>query len=231
MTRNLRAVLWLILALGALPCLAENLYPVDDSGMFADFGPFKASLMRAVKDRKASYVRSIVVPDTIFGYGQTTDGITAFSRLGLEDPSNPWWTIMDRILSMGGAWESRTQTMWFPYLCVSFPYARYGAKPYDSAPYVVVTGKNVNLRAGPDTDSRVLRQLSYEIVRLIKPADYPAGRPLYHLIYEPGWVRVRLEDGLTGYISTRYLYSPLAERAGFMKVGGEWKLLYFVRGD
>ena len=48
---------------------------------------------------------------------------------------------------------------------------------------------------------------------------------------ESEWTRIKLRDGRTGYISSRYVRSPIDYRAVFNKMDGRWRMTAFVAGD
>ncbi len=43
--------------------------------------------------------------------------------------------------------------------------------------------------------------------------------------------RLRLADGTAGYISSRYVRSPIDYRAYFSKEGGRWQMMMLLAGD
>mgnify|MGYP001569809104 FL=1 len=46
-----------------------------------------------------------------------------------------------------------------------------------------------------------------------------------------GWVKIKTQAGLTGYVSRRFIYSPIDYRARVVKQDGKWRLKFFVAGD
>jgi hypothetical protein len=75
--------------------------------------------------------------------------------------------------------------------------------------------------------------LSNEIVELDQ-ATFQAQlnqSPTPNLDPIEGWTPVRLFNGQRGYVYSRYVYFPLAYRAVFGKVKGNWQLMYMPGGD
>ncbi len=49
--------------------------------------------------------------------------------------------------------------------------------------------------------------------------------------YGEAFVRVRRQGGLEGWVAAGDVRSPLAYRAGFAKVNGQWRMVFLVQGD
>ena len=81
-------------------------------------------------------------------------------------------------------------------------------------------GTRVRLRAAPRLDARTKGLLDYAIVQVFGNA--PAVK---------GWRQVRLADGRTGYVSSRYVRSPIERRAIFEFKERRWWLTAYVAGD
>lgn len=46
-----------------------------------------------------------------------------------------------------------------------------------------------------------------------------------------GWRPIITPNGLRGYVSSRYSYTPSGYRALFEKIDGEWQMTAFIEGD
>jgi hypothetical protein len=69
-------------------------------------------------------------------------------------------------------------------------------------------------------DARILTALDFAIVR-----GLPVGSET------PGWRRVQLANGRTGFIASQYVRSPVDHRALFEFRDGRWWLMAYVAGD
>jgi len=122
----------------------------------------------------------------------------------------PDWAVLQRLLNKGGAWQGTAFTI--PYVFAKFP------EDLDAFDYAAVTGSGVWLRAEASATSRGQRQLNYEIVQVKNSGDE--------------WWEVTTLRGEHGYVSARYIHSPIGYRAMFQKnERGEWKLFALLEGD
>lgn len=121
----------------------------------------------------------------------------------------PDWDGLNRILAMGGAWAGAAFVL--PYVAERFP------DSLDVFDYAAITGRGVWLRAGPSPQAERLRQMSYETVRVESQ--------------DTEWWKVVTQLGESGYVSARFVYSPIGLRAIFEKRGGQWMLRALVAGD
>jgi len=78
----------------------------------------------------------------------------------------------------------------------------------------------VRVRAATVLDARIVTHVDFAIVRANRPkAD------------TPGWSGIELPDGRTGFVSSRYVRSPIDHRALFQFHDGRWWLTAYVAGD
>jgi len=130
------------------------------------------------------------------------------SDAGVEN-FHPDWPLLDRLLALGGAWAGDTFSI--PYVFARFP------DDLDAFEFAAITGQGVWLRQGPSTDTRGVSRLDYEIVHVESQGD--------------DWWSVTTLQGEHGYVSSRYIHSPVGYRAIFQKQGSEWKMIAFLAGD
>ena len=64
-----------------------------------------------------------------------------------------------------------------------------------------------------------------------KDPEFFAFRAQLQAAVASEWTRIKLRDGRTGYISSRYVRGPVGYRAIFNKVDGRWRMAAFVAGD
>jgi hypothetical protein len=120
------------------------------------------------------------------------------------------WLLLDRMLRMGGAWKAGSFSI--PYVFAKFP---DDLDPFD---YAAITGQGVWLRAEPKPDAAGVRQLSYDIVKVEDQGE--------------SWWKVETLTGERGYVSSRFIASPIGYRAIFEKSKqGTWRMTAFLAGD
>ena len=68
--------------------------------------------------------------------------------------------------------------------------------------------------------------LSYDIVKFADQSARPAGEAV-----PDGWVKIIMPAGHEGFVSSRYVRSPIDYRIAFIKKDGKWSITHFVAGD
>jgi hypothetical protein len=207
----------------AAPAAAQvgTLEPVDEAAADPSFVLFRARLLEAVATRDTAFVLAHLHPDVKVSFG-AENGVEGFRQLWLIDRAEPTlWTELARFLPFGSTYEAQptgagSETdarATVPYWFSAWP------DGFDAFEHLLVVGEDVNVRAAPGLEAPVLTQLSHAIVR----AESGFGA-------EP-WVGVELESGETGYVARPFIRSPIGYRMGFGKIGGRWRISFFVAGD
>ena len=219
----------ILLLLVNCPCDAaartRRLYPVDEGVKDASFARFRRELRAAVKRRDTQFVLRILDPAIMNSFGGNC-GVADFrEQWHPERPRSELWPTLDEILSLGGSFsvgESASccdpnatgvvREFCAPYVFSCFPDDLEGYE------YMAITGRSVRLRQKPSLRSRVIGTLTYEIVRY---SGEESGR----------WVGIVTCGGRHGYVSARYVRSPIDYRARFGQVKGHWVMKALVAGD
>ena len=209
----------LLVAVSSLHAQVGTLKPIDEAGADTSFVSFRQRLLSAIERRDTSFLLGSIDPAIRLSFGDD-NGIGRFREVWkLDSPVSPVWHVLNRILSMGGKYENRRFTA--PYVFAHWPAS------IDAFEHGAVTGTGVAVRERPNVESAVLTRLSHTIVKVDEWLNHDHdGMPLID-----GWVKVRLSDGRAGYMSGRYVYSPVGYRAMFYKTNGAWRLSLLVAGD
>lgn len=205
----------------AVPGLAQTgkLMPVDEAVRDPELFAFRARLQAALARQDAAAVLEMVDPRIKNTFGGD-DGIEAFQRLWkLKEADSRLWEELGLVLALGGSFQNADNFV-APYVFSRWP------ETVDSFQNVAVLGRNVRVRAEPRAGSPVLTALSFDLVEVSVP-----GREKMTPEQSRDWTAVKLRDGRTGYISSRYVRSPVAHRAFLTRKDGSWKLTFFVAGD
>jgi hypothetical protein len=167
----------------------------------------------AIERRDSAALLAMLDPDIKASFGGD-DGVERFSEMWrLDSPDSRLWETLSTVLALGGTF-TEPDTFTAPYAFATWP------DEIDAFENTAIVGRDVRVRAGPSLESAPLTSLSYAIVALAeRNADTDA------------WVAVRLADGRAGFVSRRYVRSPLDYRAIFQKAGDGWRLRAFVAGD
>jgi hypothetical protein len=200
------------------PCVARGaggaveriqLLPVDDAASRRDFFMFRARLQAAIARRDEAAVVAAADPGIRTSFGDD-DGIARFTAQ-LRDAGSSVWADLGAALALGGAFTAQT-TFQAPYVFARWPDAA------DSFECLAVLGDRVRVRQSADPTSAIVATTSYELVQALPERTETA-------------VRIRLASGITGYISSAFVRSPIEHRAIFEQSGGQWRLRAFVAGD
>jgi hypothetical protein len=197
----------------ASPCAAPRqvrLLPVDRADTQPEFFTFRARLQAAIARRDEAAVLAVTDPGIRTSFGDD-EGLETF-RTKLRDPHGTMWADLATALALGGTFPSPDSFV-APYVFAAWP------DGLDSFECGAVIGDRVRVRANAASDSAVVGRVSYDIVQVL-PAQQ-AGAATH----------VRLANGVTGFIASAFVRSPVDYRAIFQKTGGQWRLRAFVAGD
>lgn len=226
MKLNTRALI--AISILAISVAAQERYvkPVDEAGRDPSFAAFRTKLIAAAERRDSAYILQVVDPKIELSFGGD-HGIADFNRIWrINAKDSKFWGEFLPVIKNGGLWirnkGKRTGTFFAPYSFNGFP------EDLDAFEYAVIFGNNVNLRKTASPDGEIVGRLSYNVV---KP-HYPnfesdtarEGR-------SSDWIKVETLGGMTGYVNSAFVRSPIDYRAGFEKKRGVWKLVTFIAGD
>ena len=206
---------WILTTAGHAAAQTTKLLPVDEAAEQPGFFTFRASLLRAAESRDTAFLYSAIAPDILNSFGGN-GGLAEFKQIWRPaEPDSELWALLTDILALGGSFQGDTLFA-APYTYSAFP------EELDSFQYVVIVGANVRVRAQPNLDASVLATLSFAVVR--ETTRDPS-------VAREGWRAVELSSGRTGFVSEKYVRSPLGYRAVFERRAGVWLLRSLVAGD
>ncbi|MBX3292224.1 MAG: SH3 domain-containing protein [Acidobacteria bacterium] len=222
-------VLFVLFGLCGSALVAQERFirPVDEASKDASFLAFRNRLITAVDKKDARYIYSIVDPRIQLSFGGDA-GLATFKRVWkLERANSEFWKEFGLVIRNGGRFinePNAPKQFAAPYTYSAWP------DDLDSFEHLSIFGFDVNLRERPSTDSRVLGQLSYNVVRVDTSKSVTrkaGGRELGGFT----WYYVETLGGKKGYVSADYVRSPIDLRAGFERKRGAWRMTYFIAGD
>ena len=201
-------------ASASAPCVTGKLTlcPTDEGSGDPSFAAYRAKLVSAVEHKSEKELLPLLDPKirTNFGGGS---GIAGFQKQWkTSSPDSKLWSELSTILSMGGSFlgEER-QAFWAPYVYSKWP------DDVDAFEHVAAIRSGVPVRANAKESATVVTTIDWKIARIVGRSE--------------GWLRIRVDDGREGWVRASDVRSPLWYRAGFNKVGGEWKMTGLVAGD
>jgi hypothetical protein len=193
-----------------------RLQPIDEAPQDQSFLQFRNELISAISEKNSAFLLSVTSPTIKIGFGDNPNTVEEFARVWhLDSPDSPLWNDLGTTLGLGGTFTTKLGQKQFcaPYVSSAWP---PGA---DSFSYVAVTARNVRLRAQAEPSAQILGNLSYNVIKLL---DWNVDR---------SWAKVTTEGNETGYVSGKFVRSPIDYRAFFSQVDGKWILTAFVAGD
>jgi hypothetical protein len=193
---------------------------------------FTDHLKDAVARRDVAFIRQSLDDQAVSALDSEGSAAEFMANWQVADTSAAFWKDIDRVLRLGGTFVGGQPVEKYQFV---FPYT-YEVDLDEEADYFnvgVITGKNVNLRAAPDTKAAVVTQLTYHVVNFLTDEEG------YRIVSggdgadDPDWYKVMTADqSSTGWVSARYVYDIMGPRLFLYKTpAGAWKISCFVVGD
>lgn len=202
-----------LLATAVISAAPVQLLPVDEAAKRPEFFSFRSQLQQTIARRDAAALLAAIDPNVKNSFGGN-DGIEEFKsmwKIGQAD--SEIWAELGTVLSMGGSFFD-DHTFVAPYVFSKWP------ESLDSFEHVAVVGANVRVRSEPRMDATPLDAVSFVILPVANDAR----------VTDDGWRAVRLESKV-GFVSSRFVRSPIDYRAIFSEQSGAWRMVTFVAGD
>ena len=197
---------------------APKLLPRDEAN--ESFRQFRSGALRALASGDTTFLYGMLAPEIKSSFGGD-DSIAGFRRLWKTDePNSDVFTALIRVLMMGGQQSSDSQFT-APYVYAFWP------DSMDAFEHVAVIGDSVRVHEAPIAGSRVLGRALHSILKF---RDWK-GMPASGVAADTSWARVLLPNADSGWIRGASVYSPIGWRAMFIRRGGRWLMIFFVRGD
>jgi hypothetical protein len=191
------------------PGVAPRLQPVDEASSKAEFLQYRTRLREAVARRDLDALVEAADPDIRLGF-DASGGVSDLRKQ--FDGRSESWDRLAAVLALGGSFSSPT-SFEAPYVYAEWP------EQFDSFECAAVTGSNVRLRAAASLNAPVVASVGHAIVHVLAGND------------DEVWSNVQLSDGRSGYMSRKFVRSPVDYRALFNLSKGRWRMTAFVAGD
>lgn len=195
--------------------------PVDEGESDPSFSSFRTKLIEAAKKRDAKYVLSILDPKIKNSFGGD-NGIEEFKQdWKIDSPDSKFWKEFLAAMTNGGHMSDDKIGFSAPYLFDGLP------DDLDAFEHQVIFGKDVNLRAEPDLNSKVVGTLSYNVVT----TDYDNSVKEPNSENDFAWLKIETLGGMKGFVKAEFVRSAIDYRALFAKKDGKWTMRAFIAGD
>ncbi|HSF88149.1 MAG TPA: SH3 domain-containing protein [Saprospiraceae bacterium] len=211
-----------------------TLVPKDEAFLDTSLVTFVDRLLEAIDKRDQRFLYSVLDFD-VSGIRGEASGLSDFKQeWDADNDSSMVWLIMKRAINLGGVFLHDENDLTGRYQFV-FPYVYDLPLDIEDDYYNigVITGKNVNLRDGPDTASPIKSKLTYDVVWYLDGDQYGKTRSGANPFGDPEWYQIETYDRQQrGWVNWRYIYSPMDYRMFLFKDGkGNWKISAFLAGD
>lgn len=196
----------------AQPSPGKKLYPRDDSASVPSFAAYKRRLLGAAERGEMAVLRDAMAARIRIGFELEMTPEEAVKHLGLKD-GTPWTELRDA-LKLGAVREPAygEDTFIAPYVAA----AGTSLELED----LVITGRNVNVRAAAAADAKPIDVVSYDVVS--RGPKWPGPEP---------WEQIVTPSGKVGFVHSSFVRSVDGERFRFRRIDGEWKLASFLVGE
>lgn len=196
--------------------VGSKVTPVDEGDQDPSFAAFRTGLVQTIEKKDAPALLAVVAKDVAKSEGGG-DGMGNFVDFWQPDKAHSeiWWQLAG-VLKHGGRFNEDRSVFTAPFVYTDF---RESAKLHQEIG--VVVGTDVSVRTEPRSKAPPRARLTFEVVKLqfgespwfddADGAEYP-------------WYYVQLPNSIEGFVSGRYLRSPLDYHAVFTKRGSEWLL-------
>lgn len=183
----------------------------DEAAKDPSFASFRASLLEAAKQKDKSYLESVISQDIWTGLG-TGKGKDLFMEEWKQlRPDSPFWKRLERVLAHGSEYDEESKEFHSP--AVSF------ADNHSSLVQAIVWNRQSAIYGTANESAKLKRAVYAEQVSLLDSAE--------KLPLQKKWVKVKLQDGFSGFMKADDLYSAYDEFALFKKISGRWLLVWF----
>lgn len=187
---------------------------------------FLAALTAAAELRDTDVLVALAANDVKLGFGGE-DGAAQLRR-NLDADGSTMWADLGRVLTLGCAANSQGG--------ITMPWYFAQETSLDPFESMIVTGKNVSLRATAAADAEVLAEVSWDEVQLLQDSQ---GRTRFGGDLEDpqsGWANVRLQgaegaEPVEGFIRVSKLRSVVDYRLIASSRNGRWRITALLAGD
>lgn len=201
--------------------------PMDAAPLDTPFFVFREHLKRVVVDKDIFKLLEHVDENIKSSFGGG-DGLKSFVQMWqLDSPeqvaSSGLWATLSEVLELGGGFSSEGNYFEAPYLGPCWPQAIA-----EDVELGVIAGAGVRMRGGPGLHTRVVKNLSYDLVAYLETT--PIEETISGEVHP--WIKVKTMDGTEGFVYGKFFRSPYDFRAVFEKdEDGRWRLGVLVAGD
>lgn len=207
-----------------------KLYPKNETLQNKGLSAFEVSLRSIIEENDSTSFFNLLDEDILNGFGGS-GGVGEFKQYwNLPEGSEKLWVTLTKLLDLGGTINKDPDTgkivgATWPYTFTRFP------DDLDAYNYRVITGSGVALREQPSIDSEIIVRLSYEVLEFDYELTYENEVYPFEGEFESvEWIALKYKDQI-GYMSARYVRSPIDYRMSVFKTDMGWRITMLIAGD
>lgn len=220
---------WLLILLFAITTAVANatsplppkmrLIPVDEAAKDPSFVQFRNELKAVIARKDAAKLFHHLASDIRLSFGGSYGGPEFHKTWRPFDKDTQIWNVLSLIVDNGGKFIVPGGFA-APYAYAAFP------EDIDSFENVVVTNPQALLRERPNASARVIRELDFDILEVVKSSG-----KMQHEAGPNDWDEVKHASGQRGFVLSSDVRSPVEYRAIFEKRKGKWVIQTLIAGD
>ena len=210
---------------------ANAQFEKDASHEDLDFWKFKLQLQDYVKTKNVEGLKQLLA-DNIYqsSHDCKFDDCSKdnFIVNHFNEDAEDSWSVLASILRFGFS-KNKNQDLTGP---MSIQETTFKGPSYlneiDPDNELIVLAENVNIRRYPALDAKIIGKASYEKFECdcnVTTMDKDA----YQIADGISWIKIRLTNGQTGYVASKYTSFEMTRELTVGKVDGEWKIVSFVQ--
>jgi hypothetical protein len=189
---------------------------------------FISDLKVVISQKDGKRLLSIVDSDVKISFGGS-HGLNDFKEIWKpQNQNSEIWPLLNKLVTLGGVFMKNSgSTVRFV-----LPYVNE-VEGGDHYKVLVVTGKNINVRERPNLNSKILGQLTYDVVDMdYSKSVLTKNVSLPEYADSKDWFFVEtLDKKLRGFVYWEFLWSPIGYRMFLDKINGTWKITGLIAGD
>ncbi|PQJ79150.1 hypothetical protein BTO18_08195 [Polaribacter porphyrae] len=207
----------------------------DESYLDNDFWEFKIRLANCVikKDKEALknllYDKVLDCWDAFDCAGPEGCNKEQFINTFFKTKKSKHWDILQKSIQIG--FRKVVDTTNYKHINIKRDTVVFEAPSFskdfvtNDASKVIILAENLNLRKNPTLKSTILTKISYGAYNCEIDEN---GSITTYFGDKIEWIKISLNDGVTGYVSKKFTSAYLDRKIKVAKINGEWKIIMYL---
>lgn len=211
-----------------IPFLSLSQNPIkDESYLNESFIEFKVKLEYSIQKKDKHLLKELLYDKVLdcwdsyncagFDGCDKNDFINTF----FDDSLSLHWNMIRQVVRYGFARNSDTVN--YKHITEPRDSLIFYAPSYSTIKVgnVMILAENLNVRKEPNTNSKILKTISYKI--------YPCytDDTGFVTIYNEDWIKLKFDDGISGFVSWKFTSEKINRNLKIAKINDEWKIIEY----